>query len=151
MKFELLFNYHANLGASLEVGTGPYGNRLIVEVAGGAFEGEKLKGKIRDAGCADWLSITEGFGHLDVRATFETHDGAIIYVEYTGKTELTEAFANALSTGEGGTDYGDAYFFTTPRMQTGDPRYAWVNNIICVGQGRLQPGRVEYNVYQVVN
>ena len=151
MNFELLLTYYANLGESLEVGAGPYGNRLIVEVAGGEFEGEKLKGKIRDAGCADWLSMTEDFGHLDVRATFETHDGAIIYVEYTGKTQLTEAFQNALTTGKGGTEYGDGYFFTTPRMQTGDARYAWVNNIVCVGQGRLQPGRVEYNVYQVVN
>ncbi len=36
-------------------------------------------------------------------------------------------------------------------MQTGDPRYAWVNNIVCVAQGRLRAGRVEYDVYQVVN
>ena len=151
MNFEHLFSYYANLGDALDVGTTPYGNRLIVEVHGGEFEGEKLKGKIRDAGCADWLSLTDDYFHLDVRATFETHDGAIIYVEYVGKSEQTEAFKNAPSTGKGGTDYGDAYFFTTPRMQIGNPRYAWVNNIICVGQGRLQPGRVEYNVYQVVN
>ena len=64
---------------------------------------------------------------------------------------VTEAFQNALSTGQRGTEYGDGYFFITPRMQTGDPRYAWVNNIACVGQGRLQSGRAEYNVYQVVN
>ncbi|MDC3202986.1 DUF3237 domain-containing protein [Gammaproteobacteria bacterium] len=37
------------------------------------------------------------------------------------------------------------------RMQTGDPRYKWVNNIICVGQGRILPGRVEYDVYQAMN
>lgn len=151
MKFEHLLTYHANLGESLEVGSGPYGNRLIVEVHGGAFEGPKLKGKIRDAGCADWLAIgADGFGHLDVRATFETDDGAFIYVQYTGHLELTEGMQKALA-GEGETNYGDQYFFTTPRMQTGDPRYAWVNNIVCVAQGRLLANRVEYNVHQVVN
>ena len=151
MNFELLLTYHANIGEGLDVGAGAFGTRLIVEVHGGEFEGKKLKGKIRENGCADWLTMTEDYGHLDVRATFETHDGAMIYVEYTGKLELTPAIQKALSTGEGETEYGDQYFFTTPRMQTGDPRYAWVNNIICVGQGRLRSGRVEYNVYQVVN
>lgn len=151
MKFELLMKYHANLGEGLQVGGGPFGNRLIVEVDGGAFEGPKLKGTIRKAGCADWLAMDEQYGHLDVRATFETHDGAFIYVQYNGHLELTPAIQQALATGEGETDYGDQYFFTTPRMQTGDPRYTWVNNVVCVGQGRLAKGRVEYNVYQVVN
>ena len=99
MKLELLFSYYANLGEGLDVGQGPYGNRLIVEVHGGEFEGEKLKGKLREPGCADWLSMTDEFGHLDVRATLETHDGALIYLEYFGKIELTEAIQNALSTG----------------------------------------------------
>jgi hypothetical protein len=151
MKLEHLFTYHANLGASLEVGAGAFGHRVIVEVDGGAFEGPRLKGTIRKAGCADWLAVgADGYGHLDVRATFETDDGAYIYVQYNGHVEMTEAVQKAIG-GEGETDYGEAYFFTTPRMQTGDPRYAWVNNVICVGQGRLRAGRVEYQVFAVVN
>ena len=150
MKLELLLSYHAVLSSSLEVGGGAFGNRLIVEVDGGEFEGPKLKGRIRNAAAADWLTLSETHGHLDVRATFETHDGAFIYVEYTGKLEMTEAVVKAIG-GDGSTDYGDQYFFTTPRMQTGDSRYSWVNNIVCVAQGRLKPGRVEYNVYMVQN
>ena len=150
MKLLPLMNYHANLAASLTVGKGPYGNRLIVEVDGGAFEGPRLKGTIRKAGCADWLTLTDDFGHLDVRATFETHDGAIIYVEYIGRVEMTAAVQAALA-GKGETEFGEAYFFSAPRMQTGDPRYTWVNNLICVGQGRLRSGRVEYQVFQLSN
>ena len=150
MKLVPLMNYHANLAASLTVGKGPYGNRLIVEVDGGAFEGPRLKGTIRKAGCADWLTLTDDFGHLDVRATFETHDGAIIYVEYIGRVEMTAAVQAALA-GKGETEFGEAYFFSAPRMQTGDPRYTWVNNLICVGQGRLRSGRVEYQVFQLSN
>ncbi|MEM7466330.1 MAG: DUF3237 domain-containing protein [Pseudomonadota bacterium] len=150
MKFEPLLSYYAELEAPLEVGTTPFGTRMIVEVNGGEITGDKIKGKFRQLAAADWLTVTEGFGHLDVRATIETHDGAYIYVEYFGKLELTEGVQAALA-GEGDTDYGDQYFFTSPRMQTGDPRYDWVNNIVCVGQGRLRGGRVEYEVFQVVN
>ena len=150
MKLEPLLSYYANLEAPLEVGTTPFGTRMIVEVNGGEITGEKIKGKFRNLAAADWLTITEGFGHLDVRATIETDDGAYIYVEYFGKVELTEGVQAALA-GEGETDYGEQYFMTAPRMQTGDARYAWVNNIVCVGEGRLRAGRVEYNVYQVVN
>lgn len=53
--------------------------------------------------------------------------------------------------GEGETNFGDQNFFTQPRMQTGDPRYSWVNNTFCVAQGRLCKGRVEYEVFQAVN
>ena len=144
MKFELLLSYHANIGEGLDVGAGAYGTRLIVEV------GEKLKGTIRAAGSADWLTMTEDFAHLDVRATFVTHDDAFIYIEYFGRLELTPAIQAALA-GKGDTGFGEAYFFTTPRMQTGDPRYRWVNNIVCLARGRLLARRVEYEVFQVVN
>lgn len=150
MKLEPLLSYYAELEAPLEVGTTPFGTRMIVEVNGGEITGDKIKGKFRTLAAADWLTLTEDYGHLDVRATIETHDGAYIYVEYFGKLELTEGVQAALA-GKGDTDYGDQYFMTSPRMQTGDPRYQWVNNIVCVGQGRLTGGRVEYNVYQVVN
>lgn len=70
MKLVPFLTYYANLGAALDVGSGPFGKRLIFEVHGGEFKSEKLNGKIRDASCADWMTISdEGYGHLDVRAT----------------------------------------------------------------------------------
>ena len=151
MRTEFLFKYYVNLGEGLEVGEGPYGKSLIVEVNGGGFEGENFNGKIRDAGCADWLTMEDKFGHLDVRATFETNDGAFIYVQYSGLLELTPAIQEALKTGKGETEFGDQYFFTHISMQTGDPRYDWVNHVLCVGEGRERIGRVEYNVYKIAN
>ena len=151
MKLESLFTYYANLGATLDVGNGPFGKRMTFEVHGGEFKGEKLNGKIRDAGCADWMTIDDkGYGHLDVRASFETDDGANIYVQYSGVIELTSEIMGVLA-GEGETNFGEQNFFINPRMQTGDERYDWVNNIFCVAQGRLMPGKVEYEVFQLVN
>lgn len=151
MKLEPLFTYYANLGTALDVGNGPFGKRMTFEVHGGEFKGEKLNGKIRDASCADWMTISdEGYGHLDVRASFETNDGANIYVQYSGVIELTPGIMAALA-GEGETGFGEQYFFTNPRMQTGDERYKWVNSLFCVARGRLVPDKVEYEVFQVVN
>jgi hypothetical protein len=89
--------YYANLGTVLDVGSAPSGNRLIIEVDGGEFKGEKLNGKLRDASCADWMTVSEKYGHIDVRATFETDDGAITYVQYFGVLEFTPGIQAALA------------------------------------------------------
>ncbi len=151
MKLEPLMTYTAILGAGAQVGEGPHGNRLIVEVTGGHFEGPRLKGRILGGG-GDWLLIDKaGYGHLDVRATFLTDDGANLYVQYYGRVELTEAVGVALTTGKGGTAFGDQYFFSQPRFETGDARYAWLNHVLAVGQGRLNNGCVEYQVFAFAN
>jgi hypothetical protein len=151
VKLEPLMEYYANLEAPLEVGVGSFGNRMIVEVNGGEFEGPRLKGKIRELSAADWLIVdNDGVGHLDVRATFETHDGALIYVQYFGNIVLNEVLMPALA-GTGDCDYGDTEFFIAPRMETGDERYTWLNKVVAVAQGRIMKGRVEYKVFQCVN
>ena len=48
------------------------------------------------------------------------------------------------------TDYADQYFRSAPRLETGDPRYAWVNRTLFVAEGRMPGVRgVEYRVYRV--
>jgi hypothetical protein len=47
------------------------------------------------------------------------------------------------------TDFDDHYYRTTPRLETGDERYAWVNQTVFVGRGRIIPGGVGYEVYRV--
>ena len=150
MKLEPLMTYYATLKPGIEVGVGPYGNRVIVEVTGGEFEGPKLRGKFLTGG-GDWLLFdSEGVGHLDVRATLATHDGAYIYVQYFGHLVATPALLEALQ-GNGETEYGDTDFFTQPRFETGDARYKWLNRVIAVSQGRVRNGRVEYQVFRCVS
>ena len=150
MKLKLLTSYHANLGKIIDIGCTPFGDRAIVEVNGGEFRGPRLKGHIRKAGVGDWLTIGDTHAHLDIRTTLVTQDGAVIYFEILGKLEMTEAVQKAIA-GEVNTDFGEQYFFTTPKMQCGDPRYKWVNNIVCVAEGRLQSGKADFDVYEVTN
>ena len=73
---------------------------------------------------------------------------APLYIQYTGLLELNEAVQGALAS-NAGTDFGKQYFFTNPRLETGDERYAWVNTTFFIGEGRLLPGLgVEYRVWR---
>jgi len=148
---EYEFTYRAKLKPPLAVGPGPYGTRLFFEVVEGDFEGKRLKGKILTGG-GDWLLAgADGFGRLDVRAQFLTDDGAAIYLAYFGLLEMNPKIQAAVSDPNAGTDFGDQYFRTNPRFETGDPRYAWLNQSLFVAEGRVLPGpTVEYKVYRLV-
>jgi len=150
MKLEPLLSYRATLKPMVMVGPGPFGNRAIVDVTGGAFEGPRLRGKILPSG-ADWLLMgADGFGRLDVRATFETDDGAFLYLSYHGLLEMNDRVMTALTQGPA-TAFGEVRFFTAPRFETGDPRYAWLNRVVAVAEGRVLPNAVEYRMYSVEN
>jgi hypothetical protein len=150
VKLELLMTYHADLKPPVEIGAGPLGTRIVYDVLGGRAEGPRLRGRLLESG-ADWILVdASGIGRLDVRATLETHDAARIYMQYFGVLEMNDAVQNAIA-GGGSTDFGDTYFMTQPRFETGDPRYAWLNAVVAVAEGRVLPNAVEYRVFQVSN
>ena len=150
MKLEHLMSCHVDLKTPVEIGKGPLGTRTIFDVLSGTAKGPRVKGTFLQSG-GDWLLIDEsGVGRLDVRGTLKTDDGARIYVHYHGVLEMNEKVVGALGRGEA-TAYGDTYFMTQPRYESGDPRYAWMNRVVAVAEGRVLPNAVEYRVYHVVN
>ena len=139
--------YTAMLKPPLPIGPGPIGTRMYYEVTGGEMRGERLRGRLLGGG--EWaLFGADGFVRIDVRLQCETHDGAYLYVQYSGLLEVNDAVQGALARGAG-TDYGEQYFFTNPRIETGDARYAWVNTTFFIGEGHILPGLgVEYRVWR---
>ncbi|WP_369254761.1 DUF3237 domain-containing protein [Geodermatophilus amargosae] len=147
----LEFEYHADLEPH-PVGPGPFGNRAEATITGGEVRGDRLEGRFVGAG-ADWLLVgPDGFGRIDVRALIQTVDGAYVYVQYPGLMELTPAVLAVMGGGGSPSEFGAQYFVTTPRLETGDERYAWVNQTVFVAEGRIVPGpAVEYRVYRVAS
>lgn len=143
------FTFTAQLAPSVPIGTGPFGTRRIREVVGGEVTGDRIRGRVGTGG-GDWVLLgPDGWGRLDVRLTIHTDDDAHLYVQYFGVIEYTDA-ALAANAGERSSDYGEHYFRTAPRIETGDERYAWVNRTVFVADGRLHPGPVvEYRVHRV--
>jgi hypothetical protein len=138
---------HADLKDAVEVGNGPYGTRSIFDITGGHFEGDRLKGTILASG-GDWITIdSDGVGHLDVRVTFLTDDGAHIYVQYYGALVFNKKIAAALESGQPA-DFGDTHFVIQLRLESGDDRYRWVNRVMAVGEGRVMGNAVEYRIFE---
>ncbi|MEL6387339.1 MAG: DUF3237 domain-containing protein [Pseudomonadota bacterium] len=139
--------FNATLSPPVPVGAGPIGTRMIYTVTGGEVTGDRIRGKLLSGG--EWALIgPDGFLRVDVRAQIETHDNAFLYVQYTGLLEMNDAFMGAAESG-GGTEFGDQYFYTNPRIETGDERYGWVNTTFFVGEGRaLAGGGVEYRIWR---
>jgi Protein of unknown function (DUF3237) len=150
MKLEPLYEVHVDLKPPVEVGSGPSGTRIVYDIGGGTVEGSRMRGKVLPSG-GDWLLFGgDGVGRLNVRATVATDDGAHIYLDYQGITVPTPESTAKLARGEA-SEYGETYFMTTPRFETGDPRYAWPNEVVAVAEGRVGPGWVEFRAYHVVN
>ena len=141
------FTFKAQLKPPLPVGAGPIGTRMYYDVSGGEVIGDRIRGKLLGGG--EWALIgPDGFLRPDVRLQVETHDGAYLYIQYLGLLELNEKVQSALANGTG-TEYGDQYFFTNPRIETGDERYEWVNTTFFIGEGRILPNSsVEYRVWR---
>jgi hypothetical protein len=76
-------------------------------------------------------------------------DGAILFVQYFGVLEMNETVQDALANGTA-TDFDDQYFRTNSRFEVSDPNYAWLQQGLFVGQGRVIEGLgVQYNVFRV--
>ena len=94
-----LFVLEAELRKPQMVAQTPLGERKIVTVAGGTFEGTRLQGTILPGG-ADWALIrNDGSLQLDVRLTLQTNDGAAIFMTYRGIRHGSEAVLARLAKG----------------------------------------------------
>lgn len=147
MKLVQECTFRATLKPPLPIGAGPLGTRIYYEIDSGEMSGERLTGKVISGG--EWALLgPDGYIRVDVRLQVQTHDGALIYMQYFGLLEMNEKVQAALASGAS-TNYGDHTFFTNPRMETGDGRYAWVNRTFFIGEGRLLPNlAVEYRVWR---
>jgi len=144
-----IFSYSVSLDPNMEViGPIPEGLRINVYIQGGEVNGAKVNGKIRPVG-ADWLTVRQdGVGVMSVRATIETDDGALIYVEYSGVIDFGEDGYTRLLSGK---PAGKVQVRAVPRYSTAHPDYLWLNRLQCVnvGEGYLSPEKAEvsYDVY----
>lgn len=147
MNLEHIFSYTATLKNPPEViGPLPEGIRVNFYVTGGTVSGPKLEGRILPVG-GDWLTIRkDGVGILDVRATMETADGALIYTAYSGVIDFGEdGYERFLRQELPPT----AELRIAPRYHTAHPDYQWLNRLQCVGIGRSDSTRseVSYDIY----
>ena len=117
-----------------EMGAGRAGHRRIIQIIGGSVSGPRLNGRILNLG-ADWQTIwADRTAELDTRYALETDDGALIEIINYGYRHGSEQVVQRIASGDA-VDPADYYMRTHARLETGDPRYAWVNRTLFVGTG----------------
>ena len=128
----------------------PWGATSIGYIESGEIQGPALNGRILPGG-GDWPALSNDGRNdylVNVRAVWETHDGAIIYVQYYGfiavPPQLASDGANLADL-----DPSQYYFRTAPTFRTGDERYWWLNKILAVGIGRFTSTGLGYRIYQI--
>jgi hypothetical protein len=117
----------------------PAGTRVIAEVSDFELGGDRLTARMKGTAAADWMTLGAGMiGTLDVRALFETHDGALVYTWYRGRLDLSKGI-------------GASPVYAAPLYESGDERYQWLNAIQAVAKGTLSEGgtKLVYEIYEV--
>ena len=124
------------LGDFIEVGEGPRGTRLIVDVTEVNLKSDRVNATLAVSDAADWGTVSDNgtLMSLDVRFTLKTDDGEYIYVEYCGRGGLTNGLIAA-----------------APTFQTGSEKYSWLNRVqgVIAGQVNLDTGKLVYRLYEV--
>ena len=143
-------NYVCTLTVALapinEMGSGRAGHRRIIPIVGGEVSGPRLSGRILNVG-ADWQTIfADGLAELDTRYAMETHDGATIEILNFGFRHGPKDVMEAVARGAP-VDPASYYMRTHARLETGDPRYAWVNRTLFVGVGARNKQSVNVDLY----
>jgi hypothetical protein len=146
-----LMRLELELGAALDAGATPLGQRRIFPVLGGWFEGERIRGRVRAETSGDWL-LTRGDGAFqqDVRLLLQAHDDAIIFMTYRGVRRPSSPELNArLASGEP-VDRSQYYLRIAPFFETSAPQHAWINQIVAVGMGERVGPNVAYDLFEIL-
>jgi hypothetical protein len=127
----------------------PVGARMTFIVKRGSVTGPRIKGEVLPGG-GDWLLVgRDRIGRVDVRATIRTDDGALIHYETRGVISLPPDGVERLAAGER-LPFAETYVRTTPKFETADERYAWLNGIVVLGYNELSPDHIDYRMYRVL-
>ena len=128
----------------------PWGATSVGYIESGEFRGPVLNGRVLPGG-GDWPAISnDGLNNyqVNVRAVWETDDGARILVQYYGFIAVPTELAGDYTT-LAALDPSQYYFRTAPTFRTGDPRYLWLNTTLAVGIGRFTPTGLGYRIYTI--
>jgi hypothetical protein len=141
-RLEHLFSYRLGFHLPPEmIGPTPGGLRVNFHLAGGEFDGPRMRGRIRPVG-VDWMTVRpDGIALLDLGTTFETDDGALIHAPFQGMIDLGNDGYQELLRGELAPD--GTPFRSSPRYQTAHDDYLWLNRLHCLGIGQVIPSRGE--------
>lgn len=133
---EYVMELRVTCDAAYSVGKTNRGDRVIIPITGGTFQGPKIHGEVLPGG-ADYQLVHPEQQRTELEAIYSirTHDGVNIHVRNIG----------LLCSGD-----GMWYFRTAPHFEAPDGSpYSWLNDAIYVCVPQVKPEYISLQVWMV--
>ena len=142
-QLEFALQLKVTLGDAYTCGETQHGQRTIIPITGGTFEGPNIKGTIINGG-ADYQLNNKATGRTELEAIYciKTDDGVNIHVRNRG----------IINSGKDEQGNPTFYFKAAPQFEAPvDSKYAWLNNALFVCQPDFSGGfkGIVLNVWKV--
>jgi hypothetical protein len=148
-RFDFLMSLAVDVGDVVSMGAGPLGERRVVGILGGTFEGSGMRGEVL-AGGADWQIIRkDGVLDLDARYAMKEHGGGLIRVVSQGYRHGSPEVLAALARGED-VDPAKYFFRTIMRFETGASYLDSLNRTIAVATAERKAKQVLLSAYKLL-
>jgi len=149
IRLTLLFDLFAELAPTVILGHGARGERRMVPILSGSFEGARLRGTILSGG-VDWQTIRpDGVAEIEAHYSLQTEDGAVIRVINKGFRHGPPDVMQRLA--EGGTVASSEYYFrAAPIFEAPLGRYEWLSRSLFISTGERSANSVVLHFYQVM-
>ena len=144
---EYLFSLSVLVGELKSLGAGPVGERRVVNILGGTFEGPSMKGTVLPG--ADWqLLRKDGLLDLDARYAIQEENGDLVQVVSQGYRHGPADVMAQLGSGES-VDPSKYFFRTVMRFETSSPKLAFLNKTIAIATAERKPLGVELKAWAI--
>lgn len=139
-------------GGIIGMGVSPFGDHRMGYISGGRFFGPRINGIVLPGG-GNWsrsgrLGEAASVGTFDARTVWQTDDGELIYLSYTGRNVIPDdvraAFADPAAPHVDPSRY---YLRIAPVFETASVKYGWLNGLLAVGVGE----RTDFGVRHVLH
>lgn len=149
-----LFSANITSGATVPIGSTPWGDRVFEPIVGGSFSGPKLSGKTHEEGAAKLLrhSPRKCTAKLNPISSGTVASGGVDWGLVDANGGFSPDVVYVLQTHDGGNilvrERGHA-----PNLfllfETGSDKHDWLNSVVAYGLGVQTKDGVSLNVWQV--
>lgn len=137
-----------DVGDLVSLGRGPLGERRVVSILGGTFEGPRMRGEVLPG--ADWqIARADGVLDIDARYALKEQGGGIVRVVSQGYRYAAPDVLAALARGDD-VDPATYFFRTVMRFETGASSLDWLNRTIAIATAERKARRVLLEAYRVL-
>ena len=139
----------------IAIGASPFGDQRLGYISGGRFFGPRINGTVLPGG-GNWsrsgrMGEDASVGTFDARAVWQSEDGELIYVSYTGRSIISDdARATFADPAVPDADTSQYYLRIAPVFETASAKYGWLNDVLAVGVGERTDFGVRHQIYEVL-